>query len=151
MAREMSTLVVRERSVDGVVILSLSRGLKGAGEEELRQILDRLVSRGQLRVLIDLAGVPSLDSSDLGRLIRCHISIRQAGGRVRLCNLSPRVRDLMRLTRLETVLELHETEGEALASLHAPEGMRSLAPDAAVATAPVAGAPAVDHLANRKE
>ena len=116
-----STFVVTERLVDDVVVLAFSRGLKGEGEEALKRRLDDLVRRGQLRVLIDLREVPYLDSSDLGRLIRCHISIRQSGGRVRLCHLSERVRTLMKLTRLDSVMDLYETEEEALASLRTPD------------------------------
>ena len=45
--------------------------------------------------------------------------MRQAGGRVRLCNLSEKVRTLMKMTRLDTVLDLYATEEEALASIRA--------------------------------
>src|SRR5262245_5087996 len=124
-----STFVVEERLVQDVVVLSVTKGLKGQGEEALKRRLDDLVRRGHLLVLIDLNGVPYLDSSDLGRLIRCHISIRQAGGRVRLCNLSERVRTLLKLTRLDTVMDLYETEAEALASLHKPEILQRPAAD----------------------
>jgi anti-sigma B factor antagonist len=126
-----SAFAVRERLVDGVAVLSFSRGLKGEGEEALKQLIDDLVRRGQLRVLIDLGEVPYLDSSDLGRLIRCHISIRQAGGRVRLCRLSERVRGIMKMTRLDTVMEIYDTEAAALASLAGPD----LRPPAASAEA----------------
>jgi anti-anti-sigma factor len=126
-----STFVVQERLVEDVVVLSVTKGLKGEGEEALKRALDDLVRRGHLLVLIDLNGVPYLDSSDLGRLIRCHISIRQAGGRVRLCNLSERVRTLLKLTRLDTVMDLYETEAEALANLLKSELLRRPAADGA--------------------
>ena len=125
-----SAFVVHERLVEDVIVLSLSKGLKGEGEETLKRLLDDLVRRGRIRVLIDLKDVPYLDSTDLGRLIRCHISIRQAGGRVRLCHLSERVRTLMKLTRLDTVMDLYETEEEALASLGRPDVVRRPAAEA---------------------
>jgi anti-sigma B factor antagonist len=112
-----------ERVVDGVAIVSIGRGLKGDAQEALRQHLDSLLRRGFDRILIDLKEVPYIDSSDLGRLIRCHLSIRQAGGRVRLCNLSARVREVMKMTRLDTVLDLYETEEEALSSLQKVESV----------------------------
>jgi len=61
--------------------------------------------------------MPYMDSTELGRLIRSHLAVRQAGGRVRLCNLSAKVLTLMRLTHLDTVLDLYQTEKEALASI----------------------------------
>jgi anti-sigma B factor antagonist len=106
--------IIKERNVDGVVILSLERGLKGMGEATLKERLDELVRAGHLQILVDLGGLPYVDSTELGRLIRCHLSVRQAGGRVRLCNLSEKVRMLMKMTRLDTVLELYGSEEEAL-------------------------------------
>ena len=106
--------IIKERNVDGVVILSLERGLKGMGEATLKERLDELVRAGHIQILIDLGGLPYVDSTELGRLIRCHLSVRQAGGRVRLCNLSEKVRMLMKMTRLDTVLELYGSEEEAL-------------------------------------
>ena len=108
--------VLRERIADGVIILSLEKELKGEGEAALRARLEELVRQGHLQILVDLRHVPHMDSTEVGRLIRSHISVRQAGGRVRLCNLSERVMTLMKLTRLDTVLDLYATEEEALAA-----------------------------------
>ncbi len=109
--------VLLEREVEGIVILAPGRVMKGLGESTLRQRLDQLVRDGHRLILIDLGHIPHMDSSELGRLIRAHISVRQAGGRVRLFNLSERVLTLMKLTRLDTVLDLFATEEEALAAL----------------------------------
>src|SRR5436309_4159848 len=117
--------IIKERDVDGVVILSLERGLKGLGEATLKERLDELVRAGHMQILIDLGGLPYVDSTELGRLIRCHLSIRQAGGRVRLCNLSDRVRQLMKMTRLDTVLDIYATEAEALAGIRAGGSLRA--------------------------
>ena len=113
------TIFVREREVDGVIVLSVVRELKGVVEATLRQRIDHHVSKGFKKILIDLDGLPYMDSTDLGRLIRCHLSVRQAGGRVRICNISEKVWEILKLTRLDTVLDLYHTEEEALASIHA--------------------------------
>ena len=67
--------------------------------------------------MVDLKYLPYLDSMEIGRLIRSHLSVRRAGGRVRLCNLSERSMTVLKMTRLDTLLELYNTEDEALASL----------------------------------
>ncbi len=107
---------VLERIVDGVIILSVEKELKGEGEAALRERLDALVRQGHLQILINLRDVPHVDSTELGRIIRSHISVRQAGGRVRLCNLTDRVMTLMKMTRLDTVLDIYGTEEDALAA-----------------------------------
>jgi len=113
----MTTTYFQERKIDGVTILTVQRGFKGVLESLLKERIDELVQEGSLQIVIDLKLVPYVDSSDIGRLIRAHLSVRQAGGRVRLCNLSERVLDVLKMTRLHTVLELYQTEEEALASM----------------------------------
>ncbi len=108
---------ITERTSGGVMILSITRTLHGNCESALKSRLDALVRQGQTDILIDLKSCVYLDSTELGRLIRCHISVRKAGGRVRLCNLSPRILSLMQLTRLDTVMDLFATEEEALAAI----------------------------------
>lgn len=109
--------IIQERRVDGVVVLSMERGLKGEGEMVLREKIDALVAAGQRDILIDMARMPFVDSTELGRLIRSHISVRQAGGRVRLCNLAERAVTLMQMTGLDSVLEIYNTEAEALRNI----------------------------------
>ncbi len=109
--------VFEERIVDGVVVISLERGLKGMAEYLLKERIDALVRDGRLEILIDMTHMPRLDSTELGRLIRAHISARQRGAKVRMCCLSERVMTLMKMTRLDTVLDLHDTEEEALNSI----------------------------------
>jgi anti-sigma B factor antagonist len=106
-----------ERDVNGVTVLTVERVLKGTLESLLKERIDELVREGRLQIVVDLKQVPYVDSSDIGRLIRAHLSVRQAGGRVRLCNLAERVSAVLRLTRLDTVLDLYQTEEEALASI----------------------------------
>jgi anti-sigma B factor antagonist len=109
--------VIPERRVEGVLILSPPNALTGAGEAALKDRLDELVREGNREILIDMGQVPFIDSTELGRLIRSHLSVRRAGGRIRLFNLSPRVLALMRLSKLETFFELFDTEDQALAHI----------------------------------
>jgi anti-anti-sigma factor len=119
---EQSMSVVQERVVDDVIVLSPERGLKGEVESLLKERIDALVREGRLEILIDMKLMPRIDSSELGRLIRSHISVRQAGGKVRLCNISDKVMMLMKMSKLDTVLDLHRTEEEALASIREHRG-----------------------------
>lgn len=112
--------VVEERQVDGVAILAIERELMEPGECPLRDRIDALVDRDCLHILVDLRLVPDLDSSDIGRLIRAHHSVRRAGGRVRLYNLGSRVATLLEMTRLNTVFDIHPTEDAALAAVRDP-------------------------------
>jgi anti-sigma B factor antagonist len=118
---------IEEREVGEVTNLAIDRRLKGSLEWHLKERLDGLVLKGRLQIVIDLKQVPYLDSSEIGRLIRAHISVRQAGGRVRLCNLSQKISAVLRMSKLDTMLDLYETEEAALASIIEGEARQSLA------------------------
>ncbi|MBM3790421.1 MAG: STAS domain-containing protein [Acidobacteria bacterium] len=118
----------QEDSYEGAVVISLDRGLKGGVEAALKEHIDDLVREGNRQILINLERLPYVDSTELGRLIRCHLSVRQAGGRVRLCHLSDRVKTLLRMTRLDTVFEIYESVDEALRSLRKDDRQDEAAP-----------------------
>lgn len=107
----------QEKNIDGVTILTVEQGLNGALESLLKDRIDDLVQNGRLQIVVDLKQVPYVDSSDIGRIIRAHLSVRQAGGRVRLCNLTERVLAVLKLTRLDTILDLYQNEEEAMAAI----------------------------------
>jgi anti-sigma B factor antagonist len=117
-----SLCVVEEREIDGVTVLSIGRDLMPPDECPLRDRIDVLVELGRFDVLIDLRHCLDMDSSDIGRLIRAHHSMRKAGGLVRLCNVGSNVTTLLEMTRLNTVLDIHPTEEAALAAVRGIEG-----------------------------
>jgi anti-sigma B factor antagonist len=116
----------QEERIGQVVVIALERSLKGGVEAALKERIDTLVRQGSLQIVIDLRYVPYVDSTELGRLMRCHLSVRKAGGRVRLCNLSERMRLLLRMTHLDTVFDLYDSREGALIAIgdgHATAGM----------------------------
>jgi anti-sigma B factor antagonist len=52
----------------------------------------------------------------LGELISSHVTLRQKGGEIKLINLTERIQDLMTITKLLTVFDVHENEADALAN-----------------------------------
>ena len=120
---QSSTLVrmeIVERSVGDITILDLKGKLTtGGGAELLRDKVTSIVFQGQTRVLLNLAGVPYMDSGGLGELVRCSMAARRANGAVKLVNLTSRITDLLTITKLLTVFDTFDTEAEALASFGA--------------------------------
>ena len=108
---------ITERSVDGVVVLDLNgKILLGEGDEVLRHTVRSVIAGGNRKMLLNLAGVPYVDSAGLGELVRCHTRMVQAGGSVKLLNLTARMQDLLQITKLATVFDSFESEDSAVAS-----------------------------------
>jgi anti-sigma B factor antagonist len=106
-----------ERQVGQVVILDLhGRIVIDRGENVLREAVNRLSGAGSIHIILNLADVPFIDSSVIGELVRTLTTVRRKGGTMKLLNLPPRIRNLLSMSRLLTVFEAYESEGEALRS-----------------------------------
>ena len=108
---------ITERSVGGVTVLDLNgKILLGEGDDVLRDSVRGVIAAGGRKLLLNLGEVPYVDSAGLGELVRCHTRMVQAGGSVKLLNLTARMQDLLQITKLVTVFETFESEDSAVGS-----------------------------------
>jgi anti-sigma B factor antagonist len=111
---------ITQRTIDDIVVLTLEGRLIADGPTELlRDTMARVVAQGHPKVLLNLSGVPHIDSGGLGELVRCLLVAQRAHGTVKLIGITGRVVNLLTITKLITVFDTFETEQEALASLMA--------------------------------
>jgi anti-sigma B factor antagonist len=114
-ARPTVTVTARER--DGVHIIDVSGKLMGGADSDpLRAELRRVAEAGSKRVLVNLEGVPWMNSSGLGVLLAAFIQLRKSGGEMRFINAQERVRGILTTTKLERMIETYDNEESALAS-----------------------------------
>ena len=105
------------RQVGDVTILEISgRITLGEGNIALREIVRELADKGQKRIVLNLGEVHYIDSSGVGELVKTHTTLRNQGGQLKLSNLSKRVQDLLHMTRLSAVFDVHKDEASAIAS-----------------------------------
>lgn len=113
----MAELDVKERQAGDVIILDLSGEVRiGEGSVSLRDSIRNLTDAGKKKVLLNLAGVKYMDSSGVGELIANYTTISRQGGQLKLLNLTDRIQNLLVITKLLTVFDSYEDEGEALKS-----------------------------------
>jgi anti-sigma B factor antagonist len=113
-------MTITERITNDIVVLDLNgRLVMGDGAELLRDRVADAVSRGHSKVLLNLAGVPYMDSGGLGELVRCSMAARKVNGSVKLVGLTGKITDLLAITKLLNVFDTFETEEQAIASLMA--------------------------------
>ncbi len=89
----------------------------GPEEDELRLIVLSLL-RETNRVVLLLDGVKRVDSQGVATLVGLYISARNRGGELKLAQLSPQCREVLHMTRVEKIIEIHHTEEQAVASFH---------------------------------
>jgi anti-sigma B factor antagonist len=108
---------IEERKVGEVTILDLKGKITlGEGDEALKDKINSLVHQNQKRILLNLEGVPYIDSAGLGEVVRTYTTVSRQGGQLKLVNLTKRITDLLSITTLLTVFETFDTEQEALKS-----------------------------------
>jgi anti-sigma B factor antagonist len=88
----------------------------GEGDELLREKIASLVNAGQKNLLLNLDGVPYIDSAGLGEMVRSYTTVSRQGGKLKLLNLTKRIEDLLSITKLLTVFETFDSEAEAIQS-----------------------------------
>jgi anti-sigma B factor antagonist len=112
-------MTIHERSEGAVQVLDLEGPITHAdGASLLRTRIRSLVQNGHTQLLVNVGGVPYLDSAGLGELVHAHITIARRGGALKIVNATRRLRDLLVLTKLMSVLEQFEDETAAVASFH---------------------------------
>ena len=111
---------IEDRVVGGVTILDLSGKMTlGEGDELLLEKIASLIYDGHKKLLLNLDGVPYIDSAGLGEIVRTYTTVSRQGGKLKLLNLTKRIEDLLSITKLLTVFEVYENEAEAIQSFSA--------------------------------
>ena len=105
------------RDVSGVTIVDLSGKITlGEGGMTLREEVRQLLAKGQKKIVLNLADVNYIDSSGLGELVSAYTAVKNAGGELKLLNLTAKVRDLLVITKLVTVFDVKDDEAAAVSS-----------------------------------
>jgi anti-sigma B factor antagonist len=105
------------RQIDGVTVVDVSgRITLGEGCSQLRELIRNEVSRGNKKVLLNLADVTYIDSSGIGELVSAYTAVTNQGGALKLLNLTKKVHDLLQITKLYTVFDVHDDEAKAITS-----------------------------------
>ena len=111
------SLFIDSREVAHVTILDI-RGRIVLGEEihHLRDAVRKLITDGKKKIILNLAEVDYIDSSGVGELVGAFTTVRNAGGELKLLNLTQKVHDVLHVTKLYTVFDIRDDEFQAVKS-----------------------------------
>lgn len=105
------------RQVGDVSVVDVAgRITLGEGSSALRDLMRDMVSKNQKKILLNLGDVSYIDSSGIGELVSGFTTVTNSGGQLKLLNLTKRVKDLLQITKLYTVFDVHEDEAGAIRS-----------------------------------
>jgi anti-sigma B factor antagonist len=110
-------MTISERIVGDVAVIDITgRVTFGEGAALLRDKINSLLHQGHKKLLLNLSSVDYVDSAGLGEIVGTFATVRRQGGTLKLLGLTSRIRDLLSITKLLTVFETFDAEGEAVRS-----------------------------------
>ena len=108
---------LNSRQVGDVTVVDVAgRITLGEGSSALRDALRDMINKNQKKILLNLGEVNYIDSSGIGELVSGFTTVTNSGGQLKLLNLNKRVKDLLQITKLYTVFDVHEDEAGAIRS-----------------------------------
>ena len=124
---------VNIRHVSGIAIFDLSGRLVAGGNrmggnsdgDTLREILLRAYERGNRWMVLNCEDLTYVDSCGIGELVGAYATIVRRGGVLRLLNPSQRLTDLLAMTGMDSLFEIHDDELIALASFNSSGNART--------------------------
>ncbi len=109
-------LRISTRTIDGVLVVDCNgRIVFGEESANLRDTVKKLINENK-NIVLNLSGVSYIDSGGLGTLVALYTSAQTNGGKIKLASLTPRVGDLLQVTKLVTIFEVYDNEEQAVQS-----------------------------------
>ena len=114
------SLNVQDQEVNGVTVVRANGRLTLSDSNgALKNAVNALVEAGRVRFVLNLEGVPYVDSSGLGEIASAHVTVSRTGGRLLLASVNERVMEALTVTKLMRVLNAAPDEPSAVAQLRA--------------------------------
>ena len=108
-------MTLETRVVGRVAVIQVHGKMTGVTGEVRSAAIDAM-SNGCSTVVVNIQDVPAIDSSGVGEFVSTSTSLRNRGGRLKVCNPSAKIESLFAITKLNTMLDIYKTEAEAIAS-----------------------------------
>lgn len=109
-------MVVKDKMLGDVVVLSVDGEINFNSSPDFRKAFLKVLDSKAKKVVINLSNVAYVDSSGLATLVEALQKIKGGGGRLRLTNLSAKVKSLFEITKLEKLFEIFSAEEDAVKS-----------------------------------
>lgn len=108
------------REIGGVTVIDMDgRITLGEGGALLRDLIHQKLDAGHKKIVMNMAGINYIDSTGLGELVSSYRLVKSQGGELKLLNLNKKVSDLLQITRLYAVFDIHNDESQAVSSFQA--------------------------------
>ncbi len=113
----MQLSLEHRRVGDATVVTCSGRLIAGVEADALQKSLEDLIPRTR-HVVLHLGGIDYIDSGGLGLLVRYLSRTQRSSGSLSVCAVSPKIDEVLRVTKLKSVFPPYETEAAAISEAH---------------------------------
>ena len=112
--------IEKQQAANGVTVLKITgRVSLGRDSQQIEWQVNDLLKANQNRVVFDLSGVNHMDSTGIGIMMMCSARLKKAGGDLRVAGATGLVGDVLRLTKVDAILGMHDTTDAAVKAFDA--------------------------------
>jgi anti-sigma B factor antagonist len=106
--------ITRKEIEPGIFVLEMAGAIHmGPACHQITQEVEHLLGRSENRVIFDLSKATFLDSGGLGEIVRCFSKIKKSGGSLRLAGAKGMIATVIKITKVDQVIEMYPTAVEA--------------------------------------
>ena len=106
---------VNERQFGNATVLDLAGPMvTPKADGMIKAAVRRQVRAGPRLVVVNFGSVPSIDAAGLGELIAAYTTLERVGGKLRLACVPKRIRDVIEITHLTSILEIFNCVEDAV-------------------------------------
>jgi anti-sigma B factor antagonist len=116
----MTTVIKVERKGVLFLVIDRERLVDDLSLQEVQHAVLEILAQNQPRIVLDLGRVGFVSSAALGMLVRFRKRRGEHGFPLKLCGVGTAVDEAFRITGLNTLFEIYETEADAIASFNPP-------------------------------
>lgn len=109
------SLDIKTRQAKNATVVEIEGEVDMNVSPKVRTVLVGLTDKKTAKIIVDLKGVPYIDSSGLATLVECLQGAGRYSGKLHLIGINDDIKDVFQLARLYDVFDICETEAEALA------------------------------------
>ena len=107
---------ISQKQNNDITIFNVDGDVDINSSPDMREAFEDIANTKVMKVVVNLSGVPYVDSSGLATLVEMLKKTRSYGGKLHLASLAPKVKSLFEITKLEKLFDIFDTEEEAIAN-----------------------------------
>jgi anti-sigma B factor antagonist len=112
----LNMLVINVSGMDNSSVVEVNGRVDSMSANQLGDALSNVIDDGHVKLVLDLSGVEYMSSAGLREIVTALKKVKRASGDLRLAQPSDRVREVLEMAGLDTIIRIFPTQGDAINS-----------------------------------